>query len=153
MRGASVDTAVVCDGNESALFARGVSDVKAHTEFPELAVIFEYIEHSAHLGKDEDSTSLLLHALEQPIQDLHLSSVVYQMFICSIRWTRFCTIEKVRVVTAFPQLHHDIQQSSLSFLLRSHAIDSIDISLQERLVPFPLHIRHTHIKVDLLLRQ
>lgn len=55
------------------------------------------------------------------------------------------------MVTTFSELHNNIEQPRLALLFTSHTVDSIDILLQKTLVPFPLHLRHTDIKINLLL--
>lgn len=57
------------------------------------------------------------------------------------------------MVTTFSELHNNVQQPRFALLLTSHTVDGIDILLQKTLVPLPLHLSHTDIKVNLLLWQ
>lgn len=57
------------------------------------------------------------------------------------------------MVTTFSELHNNVQQPSFALLLTSHTVDGIDILLQKALIPLPLHLSHTDVKVNLLLWQ
>src|SRR5258706_13408698 len=48
-------------------------------------------------------------------------------------------------------LHDDVHQPRLAFLATSQAIDCVDILLEDRAIPLPLHIRQANVDVDLNL--
>ena len=103
------------------------------------------------MRKNEDSAALRLHALEKLVEDLHLASVVDKVLVRCVRRSGLGSVKQVRMVAALAELHDDVEQARLAFLLARHAIDRVDVALQERFVPLALHRRHPHVDVDLLL--
>lgn len=63
------------------------------TETTELAVVFENVKNTAHLGEDQNARSLGLHGLEKLVKDDHLSGVVNQVLVCCVWRSRLGTIE------------------------------------------------------------
>ncbi|KAI6752645.1 hypothetical protein HG530_013397 [Fusarium avenaceum] len=92
----------------------------------ENTVIFKNIQQSTHLGEDENATALFPKSLKEFVENGHLARVV----------------NKVLVGCA-----------GLGLALAACTVDSIDILLQNLLVPFDLHLRHAQVDVHFLLRQ
>jgi hypothetical protein len=62
----------------------------------------------------------------------------------------YCAIEEVRVACHFSQLHDHIHEPCLALFLASQAIDSVNILFEHAAIPLSLHVRQTHINVNLL---
>lgn len=55
------------------------------------------------------------------------------------------------MVATLSKLHDYVEQASLAFLSSNHAIDGVDVFLQQGPVPLALHLGHANVDVDLLL--
>lgn len=143
----------------------------------ELTVILQDVQHSTHLRKDENARTLCFHGFQKLVKNEHFTGIVNKMLISGERRSGLGAIkdyigcqqmfeknERVKVekkkkkkrltvgvVTTFSELHNNIEQPRLALLFTSHTVDSINILLQKTLVPFPLHLSHTDIKINLLL--
>ena len=60
-----------------------------HTVTAEQAVVFQNIEHAAHLREYEDARALFLHVLEQLVQYHHLARVLNKVLIRRVWRSRF----------------------------------------------------------------
>lgn len=58
----------------------------------ELAVIFQDIQYSTHLGEDQDPGSFGLHRFEQLIEDNHFTGIVDEVLVSGERWSRFLQV-------------------------------------------------------------
>jgi len=80
----------------------------------------------------------------------------------------YCAIKQVWMTGHFAQLHDNIHKTSFAFLLagqtcksvrqakylqciESHTIDSVYVFLENRTIPFALHLRQPNVDVDFLL--
>jgi hypothetical protein len=57
------------------------------------------------------------------------------------------------MVAAFAQLHDDVLQPCLAFLLAASSVDGVNVLLEDHLVPFALKLGHTNVYIDFLLGQ
>ena len=83
----------------------------------EQAVIFKDIEHTTHLAENEHTRALCLHILQQLVQYDHLARVLDQVLVCRVWRARLCAVEQVRVAGDLAELHDDVHQPRLAFLL------------------------------------
>lgn len=67
----------------------------------------------------------------------------HNMFVGSVRWSGFGTVEKVRMVTTFTQLHEDVLESHLFKF--SSTVHDIDISHKNLGVHLALHFTKSNI--------
>jgi hypothetical protein len=136
------------------------------TVSPEMAIIFENVQHTTHLTEDENSRALLFHRLQQFVKNHHFATVVYNVFVRGVGRARLGTIKQVRMAGNLPQLHDHVHESCLPFLLaretyivdknisyaisRLHTINSIYIFLKNGSIPLPLHVSQANIDIDFL---
>src|SRR5579862_2634356 len=102
-------------------------------------IILQDIQNSTHLRKNQNSGSLSFHPFKKFIKDNHFTRIENEMFVVSVRWTRFSAIEEIGMVAAFPQLHDNIEKTGFPLSLSHSTIDRIDILFQDPSVPFYLH--------------
>ena len=67
------------------------------------------------------------------------------MFVGSVWRTRLGAFEEVWVVATFAQLHDDVEEASLGFLVASTAVHSVNVLFENLLVPLYLHVRHANV--------
>lgn len=190
MVGASVNPAVTYTRIHPSVWARRRAERQGRTVLAVHAVILQDVQDTGHLTEDKNATALLLHTLEELVEDDHLAGVVDQVFTGGVRRSGFlsrstksawclcrpyhrtyCAVEQVRMASNFAELrnkrgqtrrwcrwecdeadlHDDVHQSILVLLLARKTIDSFDILLQHRAVPFLLHLRQADVDVDFLL--
>jgi hypothetical protein len=58
----------------------------------EETVVLHDVEHTAHLAEDENSRALLAHGLEELVKDNHLATVLYEMLVRGVWWSRFLSV-------------------------------------------------------------
>ena len=58
----------------------------------ELAVIFQDVQYSTHLGEDQDPGSFGLHRFKQFVEDNHFAGVVDEVLVSGERWSRFLQV-------------------------------------------------------------
>lgn len=92
MRRSTVNTAMFFRQHQK----RVTMNLQALTVSPEHAIIFENIEHTAHLTEDQDARSFLLHRLEKLVEDDHLAGVVDQMLVSGVRRAGFLCKRQLR---------------------------------------------------------
>lgn len=56
-------------------------------------VVFKNVKHPTHLGEDEDSRTFGLHGSKKLVEDDHLASIVDDVLISRVRWSRLGSIE------------------------------------------------------------
>lgn len=63
------------------------------TESTELAVVLKNVKNTAHLGEDENTRPLGLHALEELVEDDHFTSILDQVLVGRVRGTGLGTVK------------------------------------------------------------
>mmetsp|Transcript_44997 Transcript_44997/g.74558 ORF Transcript_44997/g.74558 Transcript_44997/m.74558 type:complete len:441 (-) Transcript_44997:289-1611(-) len=135
-----------------SIFARRTAINPAIVMLSNGAIIFQDIQNARHLTEDEHTTARQFQLRQQLIEQQQFAAIRNQMLAKRIQAHIFDAVKQVRMIGAFAQLHHQVQQRGLAHLVDiARRLNQIHLLQQQLLVHILLQRGHADKQDELSL--
>lgn len=110
------------------------------TESSHDQVVFQNVQDSRHLGKEEDTVATFLEAFQQLVKEDHLATIFHQVLAQRRKGSIFDSGKEVRMPRTLTKLHHNVENGSTT--TRSPP-NRINVANQNITVKLFLHLTHS----------